>query len=502
MDTPDTPIPAPDDPASSPTDPSLAPAAPADAMGHQPTAPIPLGPVAGMSPPPPPPSIPSTAGSGTWPPPPPAPPSPPTTAGPGPGPDAWAPFSTPYGLAWGPLPIPPAPSVTGRHPRLVPVLGLAVVISLLLGLGVGYAVWRPGGATQPNAAANNGGSSGNGSFTFPFGGGSATTTPSSGTPSAGGSGNSAAVAAKVTPGLVDINVNLSYEEESAAGTGQVLTSNGLVLTNNHVIDGATSISAVDLGNGRTYQASVVGYDRTGDLAVIQLHGASGLSTVTIGNSAKVAVGQSIVAIGNAGGVGGAPSVAAGSVTTLNQAITASDDNGGNPEQLTGLIEVNADIEPGDSGGPLVNSSGVVVGIDTAASASTFSSSGGDGYAIPINTAISIAKQIEQGKGSTVVHIGPTAFLGVVVGSPDSDGLGTTQSGAAVLRVAPGSPAASAGLVEGDVITSAGGQTLTSQSALSTLIASHTVGDSIPVVWIDADGAQHNATVQLASGPAT
>jgi S1-C subfamily serine protease len=383
-----------------------------------------------------------------------------------------------------------------------------VVISLLLGLGVGYAVWRPGSGSKPSAAAQNGGSSGNGSqsFSFPFGGGSATTTPSSGGSS--GSGNSATIAAKVTPGLVDINVSLSYQGESAAGTGQVLTSTGLVLTNNHVIDGATTISAVDLGNGRTYSASVVGYDRTGDLAVIQLHGASGLSTVSIGNSSKVTVGQSIVAIGNAGGVGGAPSVAAGSVTTLNQAITASDDNGGNPEQLTGLIEVNADIQPGDSGGPLVDNSGVVVGIDTAASASsTFSSSGGDGYAFPINTAISIAKQIEQGKASTAVHIGPTAFLGVVVGSPDGGafgglGQGTTQSGAAVLKVASGSPAESAGLVVGDVITSAGGQTLSSPSSLSTVIASHSVGDSIPVVWTDANGTQHSANVQLASGPAT
>jgi S1-C subfamily serine protease len=325
----------------------------------------------------------------------------------------------------------------------------------------------------------------------------------------------------VDPGLVDINVTLNYENETAAGTGQVLTSSGEVLTNNHVIDGATSISATDIGNGRTYTASVVGYDRTGDLAVIQLHGASGLSTVTIGDSSKVTVGESIVAIGNAGGVGGTPSVAAGTVTTLNQAITASDDDGGNSEQLSGLIEVNANVQPGDSGGPLVDSAGDVVGIDTAAaqSNSTFSSTGGDGYAIPINTAITIAKQIEAGRSSSTVHIGPTAFLGVVVVSgglancPDESyggfgGLGgqsvggSSVAGATVCTVASGTAADNAGLVEGDVITSAAGTAITSPQSLSTVISSHAPGDSISLVWVDADGAQHSATVQLASGPAT
>ena len=247
---------------------------------------------------------------------------------------------------------------------------------MLLGIGLGYAVWRPASTTN-NAAANTGGS-GNGGSGEQIPSGSIPNFGSSGTiPSSGGSSsnsaNASGIAAKVDPGLVDVNVTLNYQGESAAGTGQVLTSSGLVLTNNHVIDEATTISAVDLGNGRTYTASVVGYDRTGDLAVIQLHGASGLSTVSIGNSSKVAVGDAIVAIGNAGGVGGTPSVASGTVTTLNQAITASDDNGGNSEQLTGLIEVNANIEPGDSGGPLVNTAGQVVGIDTAASSSpTFS----------------------------------------------------------------------------------------------------------------------------------
>jgi S1-C subfamily serine protease len=306
------------------------------------------------------------------------------------------------------------------------------------------------------------------------------------------------VAAKVDPGLVDVNVTLSYQQESAAGTGQVLTSSGEVLTNNHVVDEATSISVTDIGNGRTYSASVVGYDRTGDLAVIQLHGASGLATVSIGDSSKVAVGQSIVAIGNAGGVGGTPSVAPGTVTTLNQSITASDDGGGNSEQLTGLIEVNANVQPGDSGGPLVTTAGDVVGIDTAAaqSLSGFSAQG-DGYAIPINTAIAIAKQIEAGKASSTVHIGATAFLGVEVEAPDDGG-----SGAQVVTVAPGSPASSSGLATGDVITSVGGQTVGTVTSLATIMAGHSPGDSVVVQWVDPEGNQQSATVRLGSGPAT
>ncbi len=493
MNTPDPSAPVPDDRTPNPTSPQVGDPGPVADVGPEPAAPIALGPV-----------------SGAWsPPPPPMPPTAPPSSGAGGA--AWGPISTPYGLAWGPLPIPPAPGSVRRHPRLIPLIGAVVVISLLVGVGLGYAVRRPASVT-PNAAVNGGTPSNGGSGLFaPSGGGSGTTPPPSGTGSSG-SANAASVAAKVDPGLVDINVVLGYQRDSAAGTGQVLTSSGEVLTNNHVIDGATSISVTDIGNGRTYTASVVGYDRTGDLAVIQLHGASGLKTVTIGDSSKVTVGQSIVAIGNAGGTGGTPSVAPGTVTTLDQSITASDDDGSNPEQLTGLIEVNANVQPGDSGGPLVNTAGHVVGIDTAASEASFSSTGGDGYAIPINTAITIAKQIEAGRSSSAVHIGATALLGVNVAASISDcavdglgGLGqggSSTPGAAVCGVASGTPADGAGLAEGDVITSVGGQTVSSPQSLSSIIAGYHPGASVQVGWVDAEGASHTATVQLASGPAT
>src|SRR6516225_7706598 len=187
------------------------------------------------------------------------------------------------------------------------------------------------------------------------------------------------IANKVDPGLVDIVSTLGDQNAEAAGTGMVVTSSGEVLTNNHVIDGATSIKATDIGNGRTYTAKVVGYDKSDDVAVLQLQGASGLTTVSFGDSSRVHVGQSVTALGNAGGKGGTPSVATGTVTGLNQSITASDEGSGSSENLTGMIETNANIQPGDSGGPLVNSAGQVIGIDTAASGGSGSSSGQDPF---------------------------------------------------------------------------------------------------------------------------
>jgi len=327
----------------------------------------------------------------------------------------------------------------------------------------------------------------------------------------------------------------------------VLTSNGEVLTNNHVIEGATSISVTDIGNGKTYTASVVGYDRTHDVAVIQLHDASGLQTVTTGDSSKVAVGEGVVGIGNAGGAGGAPSVAGGSVTALSQSITASDEGDGTSEQLTGLIEVNSDIQPGDSGGPLVDTSGQVVGMDTAASSSqgfTFQDATGQGYAIPINAALTIAKQIEAGSSSSTVHIGATAFLGVEIqaassgqgstggttGGSSGGGFGrfggggrTTSStgsttttsgsttgsttgssstaGADVAGVVASSPAQKAGLADGDVITAVNGTTVSSADDLTTVMMGHHPGDKVQVTWTDSTGQQHTATVTLATGPA-
>jgi S1-C subfamily serine protease len=234
------------------------------------------------------------------------------------------------------------------------------------------------------------------------------------------------IAAKVSPGLVDVVSTLGYQGGKAAGTGMVLTSTGEVLTNNHVIDGATSIKATDVGNGRTYTAKVVGYDKSHDVAVLQLQGASGLQTVSLSSDAPQ-TGEKVVALGNAGGKGGTPSVVTGRITGLDRAITASDQGAGDAERLTGMIGHNADIQPGDSGGPLVNTDGEVIGINTAASASSSGASQTgqtetrtQAFAIPITKASSIADQIEAGTPSATVHIGETAFLGVQT-SPSGTG---------------------------------------------------------------------------------
>jgi S1-C subfamily serine protease len=312
------------------------------------------------------------------------------------------------------------------------------------------------------------------------------------------------VAASVNPWVVNIETTLGLQQGGAAGTGIVLTSSGDVLTNNHVIAGSTSITGTDVGNGQTYQATVLGYDRSHDLAVIHLQGASKLRTAAIGDSSKVSVGDGIVAVGNAGGRGGTPAAVSGTVTALEQTITASDENGANAEQLTGLIQVAANIEPGDSGGPLVNAAGQAIGIDTAASTDfRFQASGGQGFAIPINQAVSVAKEIQTGKASSTVHIGATAFLGVqVTGSNGGgNGSGNGSGGAVVAGVVQGSPADSAGLSRGDVIISVDGTTIDTPSALTDALIGHHPGDRVTIGWVDQTGQSQRQSVRLTTGPA-
>ena len=307
----------------------------------------------------------------------------------------------------------------------------------------------------------------------------------------------------MSPALVDINTDLGYQSSSAAGTGIVLTSDGTILTNNHVIRGATKISATDVGNGKTYNALVVGYDRSHDIAVIKLVGASGLATASLGNSSSASVGQSVLGIGNAGGQGGTPSVASGTITGLGKSITASDESNSDSERLTGLIATNAPIQPGDSGGPLVNMDGEVLGIDTAASASySFSNSGSQGFAVPITSAMSIVKQITAGTASSTVHIGQTAFLGVQVQNASSSIDGSSAAtGVAVVGSVSASPAAGAGIGQGATITAVNGVTVSQPTDLTNELSPRHPGDKVTIAWTDSSGQSHLSTVVLAKGPA-
>jgi len=332
-------------------------------------------------------------------------------------------------------------------------------------------------------------------------------------PPTGGGGQVAGgeqqVVNKVQPGLVVIDTTLQYDSEAAAGTGMVINPDGLVLTNNHVIEAATKISATVLATGRTYAARVVGYDKTGDVALIRLQGASGLRTVPLGNSSSVRTGAAVVALGNAAGQGTIVP-AAGQVTGLDKTITATDEGGtASSEVLHNMIETNADIVSGDSGGPLADSAGQVIGMDTAGSSVSFAQQASPaGFAIPIDTALSVARQIAAGRASNVITIGYPSFVGIYIGSGTSgspqaqaqqqegqNGFGgsggfggqfgsppscyTSNADLAVpSSIAPvssgtlvdgticGSPAAAAGMTGGSVITAVNGKPTASPDSLT------------------------------------
>jgi S1-C subfamily serine protease len=322
----------------------------------------------------------------------------------------------------------------------------------------------------------------------------------------------AKIAKQVDPGLVDINTGISYQDATAAGTGMILSSKGIVLTNNHVIEAATSISVRDIATGATYKAKVLGYDVDKDVAVLKLENASGLTPVTIGDSRALSLKEKIIGIGNAGGSGGAPSYAAGTVIAKDQSITAqSDENLSGSEKLTGLIETNAPIQPGDSGGPLVTLSGKVVGMDTAASSNeggysfgNFATPAAQAYSIPINAAIVVAKAIENGDATAAIHIGPTAILGIEVDAANASASGaptSTVTGVSVATVMPNTPAAHAGLVAGDLITSFDGHSVSTPAQLSELEYSLTPGDTATITYVNRSGDQASLSFALTTGPA-
>ena len=239
--------------------------------------------------------------------------------------------------------------------------------------------------------------------------------------------------------------------------------------------------------------------------MLQLQGASGLTTATLGDSSHVRLGDKVVAIGNALGKNGTPSVAPGRVTGLGQAITASDEGSGTSEQLSGLIRTNAAIQAGDSGGPLTNASGQVIGIDTAGSSGSVqlnSSTATQAFTIPINNALTIAHQIEVSASSAAVRIGSTAFLGIEVASR-SQTPGTPASSRA--QDQPASPRARRrrrrGLGAGDTITSLAGHSITSPTQIRSVLNGYHPGQRVSISWTDQSGASHTGTVNLAVGPA-
>ena len=311
--------------------------------------------------------------------------------------------------------------------------------------------------------------------------------------SGGASGAPAATARTPRTGVAIVNTDLEGGGGTAAGTGIVLTASGDVLTNNHVIRGATSIH-VTTGNGHTYAASVRGYSVSKDIALIKLSGAHGLSTATIGDSNEVRVGQAVTAVGNAGG-SGSLTVVTGRITDTGRVISVTDGEG-NTARLTDMIETSAPLEPGDSGGPLLLA-GRVIGIDAAGPRGFQFESGSDGYAIPVATAVSISRQVQSGRRSSTVHIGPTAFLGVALEPQDSE---SGQTGALVGQVVSGSPADRAGIEAGDLLTAIAGRTVASRATVRNVLLQTAPGQRIKVRWLDRFGKSRAATVRPVSGP--
>jgi S1-C subfamily serine protease len=402
---------------------------------------------------------------------------------------------------------PPGP----RNRALIPLL--VVLVGVMLGAG-GVLLLRPfgtPGTLRPSAPSR------------PAGAGQAIAGPL----------NDRAVYERLEPAVVDVTSTLRYDNETASGTGFIIDGRtALVLTNNHVIRDATSVTATLTSTGRTYPARIVGADVDADIAVLQLQGPAGLTAAPLGDSAAVTIGMPVLAIGNQAGRGGSPAIASGIVNGLNRTIQADDGNLGLTETLRGMLQTSTRIAPGDSGGPLADAAGEVIGVDTATGTGTSKA----GYAIPINAAMAVERQIAAGHPAPGITIGVGGFLGVVVPSTAStsprsqakegqrrtDGAAsagphgclTTEAdagmpaaiapapwGALVDGVLCGTGAAAAGIAAGDVIIAAAGRRVSSPAALTAIEGGCRPASVVPVTWVNTAGTTRTALVRVGVAPA-
>lgn len=409
-------------------------------------------------------------------------------------PEPWA-AAPPPGGWWVPPPPPAPPAPAGGVPHLWRWIVVAFVIAAIAatgsGIGVGWGLARalrpPTVASSPVVASPI--------AQVPI----QTQPPIQPVSPTTGNLNAQAIAAKVDPAIVDINTVVGAG--TAAGTGMILTSTGEVLTNNHVVDQSTTISVTIAGRSGTYTATVIGVDPTVDVALIQVQGVSGLPTISLASSSSLQVGDQIVAIGNALGAGGTPSVTQGAITALDQTITASE-GGGQSEQLSGMIQADATIQPGDSGGALVNSAGQVIGMITAGEAQGFRSQvSTTDYAIPSDELLRVVNLIRSGSASSEIIRTQQSYLGVSVRTLDASiaaqlGL-SVSTGALVDTVVPGTPAARAGISRNSVITAVGSTPVTDSASLGPALHAYQPGARAPITYVD-QGGTHTVTVTLAA----
>lgn len=445
-----------------------------------------------------------------------APAAPPTPAAPPVG-------AYPPGAAFGPFRSPDAPPPP-KHPKpplsvrrgvAVGVVGAALAVGLVVGGGTGWAItslqhdgpgersfseadrpgrtWRGPGAPgapddlgdlprRPGSDGSGDGStdgSSDGSAGGTDDGATGTTSAQTATPAS----------AEQQVGVVTVTSTLGHQGGTSAGTGMVLTTDGLVLTNHHVVEGATSVSVTVESTGETYEATLVGADASADVALLRLTGASGLDTVTLDDDGGVQVGDTVTAVGNAQGTGDLVA-ASGQVTGTDETMTAATSSGAS-ETLGGLLAFSAAVVGGDSGGPVLDDEGEVVGMTTAASVGGRATVA---YAVDVVDAVAVVRQVESGVESGGVTIGYPAFLGIGLGAD-------TGAGAVVGGVLAGTPAQAAGLTAGDVVTAVDGTAVGSAQALSDVLATHDPGDGVTLTWTDVEtGTTQQAAVTLAQGP--
>jgi S1-C subfamily serine protease len=446
-----------------------------------------------------------------------------------------------YGQAGGFLP----PSSAARRGRNLLTYLIVAVVAAAAGAGAtAFFVDRGPASVSASGPQGNGGNNGG---TGGGGNGGVPLFPDNPGNSSGGNSHSGispsterTVINAIKPGLVDISSNLQYQGSQAAATGMVISSDGLVLTNNHVITDTTQLYAVVVATGQRFSARWLGYDSTDDVAVIKLISAHGLKTVPLGDSSKVKLGDGVVAMGNADGAGGV-TPAPGRITGLNRTITASDSGEATSETLHGMFQTDAGIVQGDSGGALASADGHVIGMNTAAATGNVGN-GAVGFAIPINKALAIADKIIHGQASKKIQIGSTGFMGVLVPAGDaskatdpkiqrarqleqdqSDSnfpvqpatpsclandltagvpgkVAPVRSGALVIGELCSTPADMANIIAGDVITAVGKDKVTSPSELTQIMTGFKPGDSVQVTWVDIRGGVHHRSMTLIEAP--
>jgi serine protease Do len=313
------------------------------------------------------------------------------------------------------------------------------------------------------------------------------------------------IVSKVTPAVVSIisetrSSGYSYFFSSgttqSAGTGMIVSKDGYVLTNKHVIDGATKVTVVT-DAGDTYDdVDIVGEDPLNDVAYLKINGAKDLPTIALGDSKTIAVGQPVLAIGNALGAY-QNSVTQGIISGTGRSVTAGDSNGNNQETLTDMLQTDAAINPGNSGGPLVNAAGEVIGINTAVA----TSANGLGFAIPISATKGMLNRIMEGGKAERAYLGLTyvtvtaevakeAKLSVTHGAYLYNS--SSRSGEAIVK---NGPADKAGLKTKDVVTKVGNVEVGRAGSISTLIGEYKVGDTVQLTYV-RDGKEYTTNVTL------